>query len=77
MKAEYINPHENSWHPNDFAIGERYVCDDRVFLIMAKNDDDNLHFWLQVKWEDNGKSGRIYPNDQWIALNWEDDDAEV
>ena len=76
MKADYINPHQNTWHQNDFRPGERYVCDGRVFKCVTSGVNKYFHVELKVEWEDNPDSDEsVWPNMQWVALNWEDDDV--
>ncbi len=73
MNAEYLPP--GDWHPNDFRIGDKYVTNDQIFKVTGKN---NLHyhdFVLEVKWLSpwcDTWDKRVWPNLQWVALNWED-----
>jgi hypothetical protein len=72
MKADYITPHEGTgWHQNDFRPGEQYVTDDRVFTCLTTGIDKYGDVALTVSWDD-GQPGtaRVWPNIQWIALNW-------
>jgi len=71
IKADYISPHKGTgWHPNDFAVGEQYVAYDRVFTVISIEPDKWLDFRLDIKWVDNSAPGSVYPNSEWIALNW-------
>ena len=73
MKADYISPHEGTWYRNDFTIGERYVTDDHVFTCVAVNNGSYQDLELTVEWVDRpGAGDRVWPNMQWIALNWEE-----
>ena len=77
MKADYISPHEGTWHRNDFIPGEQYVIEDRVFTCLTSDVNHVGDVELTVSWDD-GKPGfdRVWPNLQWVALNWEGDDDE-
>ena len=74
MKADYISPHEGtSWHQNDFKVGEQYVTDHRVFTCRTKKINEFGDVELAVTWDDGEDGPRwVWPNRQWIALNWED-----
>ncbi|KKK66975.1 hypothetical protein LCGC14_2958700 [marine sediment metagenome] len=78
MKADYISPYEGTgWHSNDFIVDERYVTDDEIFTVVGKNTDDPFYFYLEVMWENRAiVSHRVYPNTQWIALNWVEGDSD-
>ena len=77
MKADYINPHEGQWHQNDFQPGEDYVTDDRVFTCLTSGVNATGDVELTVKWRDwPGADDRVWPNMQWVALNWTEDDDE-
>ena len=77
MKADYISPYEGTWVPNDFkgTIGEQIVVDDHICTILTVNDEHYDSLVLTVEWDvDRGHDPRVWPNLQWVALNWEDDD---
>ena len=73
MKADYISPYEGAWHQNDFIPGEQYVTMDRVFTCLTSGINHVGDVELIVSWDD-GKPGfnQVWPNSQWIALNWDD-----
>ena len=78
MKADYLSPHEGAWHRNDFVVGEQYVTDDHVFTVMEVNDLPYDRLMLTVEWEDRPHADkRVWPNMQWIALNWTDDEGRT
>ena len=74
MKANYISPYEGSWHQNDFKPGEKYVADDHIFTCITSAVNGHGDVELTVEWESwPGAGNRVWPNIQWIALNWEDE----
>jgi len=74
IKAEYISPHEgSSWHQNDFVPGENYVTNDRVFTCVTSGINEFGEVELNIEWISDGYRSVVWPNSQYIALNWEED----
>ena len=74
MKADYISPYKNTWVPNDFDQDDRIaVSGYGVCTVVSHNCLHYEDLVLTVAFED-GREGQVWPNLQWVALNWEDDD---
>ena len=79
MKPDYINPHEGQWVANDFRgmIGETIIVDDHKFVIQSVGVE-HTDLVLRGTWPDRSTKyrrldPRVWPNMQWVALNWSDE----
>lgn len=68
MSDTMMNPHEVTWHQNDFISGDRLIVDGHYCEVLSSGVTDSMGVTLTVAWDDGPtRDSRVWPNMMWVG----------